>query len=79
MLFYTPNSCYARKVRVLSRETGLDAVIEEVAVTLRDPASELLKYSPVGRVPALLTDDGRVYTETVIVCELLDAMHPDRA
>ena len=45
-------------------------------MTLRDPASELLKYSPVGRVPALLTDDGRVYAETVIVCELLDAMHP---
>ena len=74
-LFYTPNSCYARKVRVLARERSLMDRITEVKVTVRDPKSDLLKLGPVGRVPELLFDDGTLLGESSLICAYLDELH----
>lgn len=73
-LFYTPSSCYARKVRVMARELGLTDRIEEVRTTLRNPDSDLLPYNPVGRVPTLEGDDGLILTESAIICRYLDTI-----
>lgn len=74
-LFYSPTSPYARKARVVIRETGLIGSIEEVTAHIRTPENELLEYGPSGKVPALLTDDGLLLTESTIVCAYLDDMH----
>ena len=71
-LFFVPGSPYARAVRIAVAELGLGGRIDAVDTTLRDPASTLLPFNPVGRVPALVLDDGTVLTETVLILATLD-------
>ena len=77
-LFYVPASPYARIVRVALIELGLDARVDQQEVTLRDPASTLLPYNPVGRVPTLQLDNGVVLTESLIILNHLDTLHTGR-
>jgi glutathione S-transferase len=74
-LFYAEASPYARIVRIALIELGLDDKVEKEIVTLRDPASTLLPYNPVGRVPTLRLDDGTVLTETLLIVPYLDTLH----
>ncbi len=67
-LLYSPTSPYARKVRVLIRECGLTAQIsEQTAMPLDDPEA-LLAANPLGKVPALLLDDGSVLYDSRVIC-----------
>lgn len=72
-LFHTPGSPYARIARMAVIELGLDDRVATEEVTLRDPASVLLPFNPVGRVPALVLADGTTVTETTAVLMALDA------
>jgi glutathione S-transferase len=73
-LFHAPGSPYARIARMAVIELRLeDRVVVEEA-TLRDPASILLPFSPVGRVPALVLEDGTTITETTAVLMVLDSL-----
>jgi glutathione S-transferase len=72
-LFYVAGSPYARMARIAVAELGLGDRIAEVETTLRDPASTLLPFNPVGRVPALVLPDGAtVLTETAVILPYLD-------
>lgn len=73
-LFHAPGSPYARIARMAVIELGLEARVRVEETTLRDPASVLLPHSPVGRVPALLLDDGTTITETTPVLMMLDSL-----
>jgi glutathione S-transferase len=77
-LFYGAPSPFARIVRVALLETGLDARVRKQEVTLRDPASALLPYNPVGRVPALELDDGTILTESLLILTYIDTLHAGR-
>ena len=77
-LFYASGSPYARIIRVVLRETGLDRRVPEEEVTLRDPNSTLLAYNPGGKVPSLQLDDGTILTETLLVLSYLDTQHDGR-
>ncbi len=74
-LFYAAGSPYARIIRVVLRETGLDARIAEEEVTLRDPNSALLAYNPGGKVPSLELDNGTILNESLLVLAYLDTQH----
>jgi glutathione S-transferase len=74
-LFYAPASPYARIVRVALLETGLDGQVRKQEVTLRDPASALLPFNPVGRVPTLELGDGTILTESLLILSYLDTLH----
>jgi len=74
-LFYVPGSPYARMVRIALIETGLSGQVVHTEVTLRDPASVLLPFNAVGRVPSLRLDDGGVLTETLLILPFLDSLH----
>ena len=54
-LYYSPSSPYARKVRVLAIETGLDKKIDMVNVALTPvaPNADVDKHNPIGKIPAL--------------------------
>lgn len=39
---------------------------------------EWLAVSPVGKVPALTTEDGKHLSETVVICDYLEEVYPDR-
>jgi glutathione S-transferase len=77
-LFYAAGSPYARIIRVVLRETGLDRAVAEEEVTLRDPNSALLAFNPGGKVPTLQLDSGRVLNETLLVLFYLDTRHGGR-
>jgi glutathione S-transferase len=48
------------------------ANVREVITTLRDPLAAVLAHNPVGRVPALVLNDGTALTETTLVLAWLD-------
>jgi len=70
-LFYSRNSPYARKARIIIRELDLVSRIEEVSVSL--PADAKLRaVNPLGKIPALVLDDGSVIYDSPVICEYLD-------
>jgi glutathione S-transferase len=77
-LYYASGSPYARIARVAVREMGLQPLVDEIEVTLRDPNSSLLPYNPGGKVPTLELDDGTIINESVLVLIYLDTRHGGR-
>lgn len=74
-LLMSPASPFVRKVRVLIREAGRDAEVEEVRVQTSalatDPA--ILPYNPLGRIPVLIREDGPALLDSRVICRYLDA------
>src|SRR5260370_22349364 len=81
MTFYSaPTSPYARKVRVVAIETGLDKKMELVNVVLSPvaPNADVSKHNPVGKVPALSVK-GMDLLDSPLICEYLDSKHEGRS
>ncbi|MBV8393746.1 MAG: glutathione S-transferase [Alphaproteobacteria bacterium] len=78
-LYYSPASPYARKVRAVAIETGLDKKIELVNVALSpvQPNADVDKHNPVGKVPALSVK-GMDLFDSPVICEYLDSQHKGR-
>ncbi|MFC4724747.1 glutathione S-transferase family protein [Glycocaulis abyssi] len=62
ILFYTPNSPYARTARIALREWKVLEAAEERLAANREADNPVLEFSPVGRVPTLV-HAGLVITE----------------
>ncbi len=73
-LRYSPFSPYARKVAVVAIEVGLDAKLDRINTISNDAAGDLKKDNPLGKVPALLTDDGEALYNSPVICEYLDSL-----
>lgn len=73
-LLYTPNSPYARKVRIVAIEKHIDIALQEV--DLGTPDSPVLQYNPLGKVPVLILDDGTGLYDSRVIIEYLDARTP---
>lgn len=74
-LVMSKKSPYARKVRVMLRETGLSERVEEVEV-LPDPLespAQALAANPLGRVPALVREEGPTLYDSRVICRWIDA------
>ncbi len=54
----------------------VDRFIDFAQFQQHDP--EFVKINPRGQVPALIIDDGRVITESTVICEYLDGLYPDQ-
>lgn len=76
-LYATMTSPYARKVRAIGVETGLRDRIEYVEANPWAPDSPLGALNPLGKVPALVTDDGDVLFDSPVICEYLDGLHSE--
>ncbi len=72
-LRYSPNSPYVRKVTVSARELGLQWRIKLVETDPWDPRTDLDAYNPLGKVPALILDDGTTLYDSRLICEYLDS------
>lgn len=72
-LYSSPTSPFVRKVLVLIAEAGIDGV-ETVAVsgTPIDAGTMPVAQNPLGKIPALVLDDGRVLFDSRVICRYLD-------
>jgi glutathione S-transferase len=73
-LFFNKPSPYARKVRVVAHEKALTDRLEMVEVDPWSDPPELLAANPLAKVPALLTDDGTLITESTALGAYLDGL-----
>ncbi len=77
-LLMTETSPYARKCRMLIREQGLTARIEEVEALPLDDPDDLLSSNPLGKVPALIRDGATALIDSPLICEYIDSLNEDR-
>ena len=73
-LLASPTSPYARKLRVIAHELGISLPMEDTA-PMTDPAS-LLAANPLGKVPALVLDDGNAIIDSPVIAAFLLASVP---
>lgn len=73
-LFFNRPSPYARKVLVFLHEKKLGDSVELIAVDPWNDPPELLAATPLAKVPALLTDEALLITESTLICQRLDAL-----
>lgn len=75
-LFHAPLSPFVRKVRVAAFELGLAGRIELVPVQTTPVAMnpDLAKVNPLGKIPALVADDGDLLFDSAVIVEYLDAL-----
>ncbi len=77
-LFYNLPSPYARKVRIAAHELSLfDRLELHESDPWADPP-ELLAANPLGKVPALVTDDGTLIADSTAICLYLDGLGAGR-
>jgi len=75
-LYFAALSPFVRKVRVAAMELGLDGKIELVTVASTPVAMspDLAKVNPLGKLPALVTDDNDLIFDSAVIVEYLDTM-----
>jgi glutathione S-transferase len=76
-LYHSPTSPYVRKVLMTAIELGLRERIELVPVQNSpvEPSAALNQTNPIGKIPALITDEGVELYDSPVICEYLDTLH----
>ncbi len=71
-LYYAPASSYSQRVLVALYEQEID--FTPIEVNLFDPEARLqyLQINPFGKIPTLITDEGQILYEALIIIEYLD-------
>jgi glutathione S-transferase len=68
----SPASPFGRKVRMAAMILGLDSRITIAAADTVDPADTVRRQNPLGKIPALVCDDGLVLFDSRVILEYLD-------
>ena len=68
-LYSNAASPFARKCRVIAHELGVK--LEEIR-TLPMQEPEFRRVNPLGKIPALVLDDGSVLIDSPVICEYLN-------
>ena len=73
-LIFSPASPFVRKVRVVIDESGLTDQVTPVPVQttplVTDPAAR--SANPLGKIPALVLDDGKSLFDSRVICRYLN-------
>lgn len=76
-LHWSPRSPFVRKVMIVLHEKGLTGRVERirtVAMMTAIPKTDLLRDNPLGKIPALVLDDGTTLFDSRVICEYLDGV-----
>ena len=73
-LYITEGSPYARIVRIVIIEKGLQSRVEIIFAQTRSANSPYYHINPSGRVPYLMRDDGVGLEESALICAYLDQL-----
>lgn len=68
----SPPSPFGRKVKLAMAMLGLKDRIEIVDANTADPADTLRGQNPLGKIPALVLDNGDVLYDSAVILEYLD-------
>jgi glutathione S-transferase len=68
-LYTNSASPFGRKCRVIARELGLK--LEEIQTSPFQDA-QFRRVNPLGKIPALVLDDGSVLVDSPVICEFLN-------
>ena len=73
-LLYSALSPFARKVRIVAIEKGIE--LELVSEDLVNKSPGLVKANPLGKIPTLILDNGQTIFDSPVICEYLDNIRP---
>ncbi len=77
-LYDSPMAPNPRRVRVFLAEKGIEVPTVEVDIAKAENRQPpFLAKNPLGGVPILELDDGRILTESVAICRYFEEIHPD--
>jgi glutathione S-transferase len=65
-------SPFVRKVRIAASILGLDSRIKIEAADTADPKDTVRRQNPLGKIPALVLDDGLVLFDSRVILDYLD-------
>lgn len=68
----TPSSPFARKARIAASVLGLAGKVELREADLNDPADSIRVENPLGKIPALVMEDGATWYDSRVIMEVLD-------
>lgn len=74
-LRYSQTSPYVRKVMMTALEAGVADRIEKVPTDVWSRDTTIGEHNPLGKVPALVLDDGTVLFDSPVICEYLDSLN----
>lgn len=76
-LHWSPRSPYVRKVMIAAHELGLQDRLECVRTVVggTKPHLELMQVNPLGKIPTLELEDGRVLYDSFVIIAYLDTLH----
>jgi glutathione S-transferase len=69
-LYVSTTSPYSAKARIVAAQTGY-AVETILVVPSQDPA-DLIAANPLGKIPALMTDDGHAVFDSPVICQFIN-------
>lgn len=72
-LFSSRTSPFARKVRILLLECGLNEAVEEIFVSGSplDPATMPVAQNPLGKIPTLVLENGTALYDSRVICRYI--------
>jgi len=70
----SPASPFGRKVRIAAALLGLEGRIAVVPADTGDPADSLRRQNPLGKIPALIAEDGVAIFDSRVIVEYLDGL-----
>ncbi len=65
-------SPFGRKIKIAAALLGLKEQIEIVLTDTNDPADLIRTQNPLGKIPALILEDGRIFFDSRVILEYLD-------
>ncbi|MBC6416400.1 MAG: glutathione S-transferase N-terminal domain-containing protein [Rhodospirillales bacterium] len=77
-LTHSPSSPFVRKALATAIETGAAERLTLVPADPWNPDDPLPHTNPLGKVPALVAEDGSILTGSTLVAEYLDSLHDGR-
>jgi glutathione S-transferase len=74
-LHWSSRSPFVRKAMIAAYESGVADNIERIhsVVSLSNPNQTVMRDNPLGKIPTLILDDGRVLYDSVVICEYFDS------
>ena len=71
-LRHSPSSPFVRKIKIAASVLGLEREIAIAPADTMSPSDSLRQQNPLGKIPALLLEDGTVLFDSRVILEYLD-------